>query len=726
MFIKRFVDHSNHRGTDALVNLQGAPKMEPAGYNISSYPNRYSSSAPNERLQQRIMNFWLRLSLILLLFSGSAGALSSQNYLIGRGMADITGPAFGIQMWGFGREDQLTEGLHFRLRTRAFIIGERTSKKARQGRRLVFVSADIGSIEHNMVLEVIDRLQAKYGELYSLDNVILSATHTHAGAGGYWHSRTEFALSGAFYPAHYNKIIEGIVDAIVFAHDDLQPGRILINTGKVEAAGVNRSVVAYLQNPERERAAFADNTDKDMTLLKFVDDSGDIGMINWFAVHPTSMTYNNRLISGDHKGYASLEFERRKDVSYNSKEDFVAAFAQSNAGDVTANLNLDNTGPGTDDFESTRIIGARQLAVAEELFENASELLEGDIDYRQIYVDLSSMKVDESFTQAGTQTTCPSAYGYTFAAGSTEDGGGHFLFEEGMVNQNFILDFLIRFLTGAPEWTPEVKRCQEPKAILFETGTGTVPLQSQIRAITVARIGQLAILALPAEVTTMAGRRLRKTVLSQLGGWARYIVIAGYANGYAGYITTPEEYQTQQYEGGHTLHGKWTLPAYQEISSYLAKVLENGDPVEGSIAYDDWRGRSTEKLLEGGEDTMPESVSHGEAFPLTHDQFVPGDLVISEFWSANPNASFGTNHEFLRVEHKRDKGWVTTATESDWSTRVRWRRDDRSGSFIATIKWQIPYNQTLGEYRIRHLGVYQSPDDQHHEFESTSETFIIR
>lgn len=125
------------------------------------------------------------------------------------------------------------------------------------------------------------------------------------------------------------------------------------------------------------------------------------------------------------------------------------------------------------------------------------------------------------------------------------------MFKEGMTEQSVWRDWLVRLIIGAPKWTEPVAACQAPKAILLETGTGTPPLQSQIRSITVARIGQLVVLALPAEVTTMAGRRLRNSVMAELGEWAKYVVLAGYANGYAGYITTPEEYMLQQYEGAH-------------------------------------------------------------------------------------------------------------------------------------------------------------------------------
>lgn len=49
-----------------------------------------------------------------------------------------------------------------------------------------------------------------------------------------------------------------------------------------------------------------------MVQLKFVDTQGKpMGVINWFAVHPTSMNYTNKLISSDNVGYASILFEKK-------------------------------------------------------------------------------------------------------------------------------------------------------------------------------------------------------------------------------------------------------------------------------------------------------------------------------------------------------------------------------------------------------------------------------
>ena len=248
------------------------------------------------------------LCLSLATFSTLAYSADTPSpYLIGRGISDVTGPSYGIQMWGFGRADQLTKGIHIRQRSRAFVIAQASDPE----KRIVFVSVDLGSIEHHVTLAVIDELQSRYGAAYGLNNVIISATHTHAGPGGYWHSRLDNGFDGGFYPQHFEAIVEGITDSVVDAHNDLQSGEIFIGTGELTNAGANRSMRAYVENPQSERDQYARNTPTQMTLLKFVAKTGDIGMLNWFALHPTAMNFYNPLISGDHKGYASLQMEQR-------------------------------------------------------------------------------------------------------------------------------------------------------------------------------------------------------------------------------------------------------------------------------------------------------------------------------------------------------------------------------------------------------------------------------
>jgi neutral ceramidase len=87
-------------------------------------------------------------------------------------------------------------------------------------------------------------------------------------------------------------------------------------------------------------------------------------------------------------------------------------------------------------------------------------------------------------------------------------------------------------------------------------------------------IGDIALAGFPFEITTIAGKRLQKSLeetLSHRG--VKRVILCPYANGYSGYITTNEEYQAQIYEGGHTVFGEWSLAALQTKFEVLAQEL---------------------------------------------------------------------------------------------------------------------------------------------------------
>lgn len=53
-----------------------------------------------------------------------------------------------------------------------------------------------------------------------------------------------------------------------------------------------------------------------MVQLKFESEAGaPLGVINWYAVHATSMNNSNRLISSDNVGYASVLFEQKMNAN---------------------------------------------------------------------------------------------------------------------------------------------------------------------------------------------------------------------------------------------------------------------------------------------------------------------------------------------------------------------------------------------------------------------------
>jgi neutral ceramidase len=136
--------------------------------------------------------------------------------------------------------------------------------------------------------------------------------------------------------------VTGISEAIIAAHKNLQTANVKVNKGMLYGSNINRSPTSYLLNPEDERAQYPEgDTDKTMTLLSIVSPvtSKALGVLNFFAVHGTSMNNTNTLTSGDNRGYASYALEREingKDVP-TGKGSFVAAFASSNLGDVSPN-----------------------------------------------------------------------------------------------------------------------------------------------------------------------------------------------------------------------------------------------------------------------------------------------------------------------------------------------------------------------------------------------------
>ncbi|REK06759.1 MAG: hypothetical protein DWQ37_22195 [Planctomycetota bacterium] len=662
-------------------------------------------------------------AVLAAVLAGSAHA-AEQPYLVGRGMADITGPPVGIMMLGYVRPDQIAEGLHLRQYARTFIVAEPDGQ-----RRVAVVTTDLQSVTHSLVLSVLDQLQSVLGDVYRVDNVIIAATHTHAVPGGYWQYGADTALGTPFHPEHYQAIVDGIAESMLAAHRDLSPGRILIAEGEVEAGGANRSRTAYLQNPEQERQRYSADVDTHMTLLKFVRDGRPIGQLNWHAVHPTSMSQKNRLISSDNKGYAAYAFERAERAG--GDDAFVAAFAQSNCGDVTPNLTLDQRGPGKDEFESTKIMGTRQCEAARRLFDAAEEEVAGAVDMRAAYVDLSCVPVADAFTGCGEQSTCPSAYGYSFAAGSNEDGGGQpLLFREGMTKTEGLIERMAKTFVPLPPPSDELRRAHQPKPILFAIGAADPPALPNVLPLGVARIGQLAIVVGPAEYTTMSGRRFRDAVKQAMPG-VTYVAVAGYANDYCGYVATREEYEVQHYEGASTLFGPWTQAAYQQEFARLAADLAAGRASPPSDPPLDVR-RTVHPVPLGTryDEPPPGDAQYGDAVDLPEATYPAGSQVVCSFWSGHPQNGYEAARQYAVVERQVDGRWQPYLADGDWEVKVRWKHVPEAGKSaqaarVCTVEWDASQETPAGMYRVVHRGVHKTPDGEVHAFAAVSREFAI-
>ncbi len=352
-------------------------------------------------------------------------------FLAGRGVADITGEAAECGMLGYGKADQQTAGIHLRLRSRAFVL-------VAGDVRLLLVVNEMPLPMDSVTREVLRRLAARYGDLYGEDNLLLAATHTHCGPGGYSHHATYNSNTGGFRPVTFAAVVDGTMAAITRAHDDVAPAELRLTQGELHGASTNRSRSSFDLDPPADRAHFPDAVDPLTTVLRVERGGVLVGLINWFATHGTSMTNTNDLISSDNKGYAAYHWERLvAGVDYRADADpgIVTAFAQTNAGDMSPNLNLaPGSGPTEDEVENTRLIGLRQYEAAAALVCEDADPLEALIDTRMTYVDLGDVEVAAEFTGDGrAHRTGPVVAAAAQFAG-TDEGPGFAGFRQGTAN----------------------------------------------------------------------------------------------------------------------------------------------------------------------------------------------------------------------------------------------------------------------------------------------------
>ena len=382
--------------------------------------------------------------------------------------ANITDSRPRLGMAGFAYKRQVTSGQVLSEQfARAFVVEDNSLAPDRQ--LLVLVVADIWTCTQFVKREVIRRTNQRFNRpagnpLVSDHNLLIAGTHTHAGPGGYSEYLLYNLTMGGFDQGVFDIIVNGICDAVANALARTRPGRIYANAAELADVGANRSFAAYQRNPEASSASGpADWTDREMLLLKFVqyvESTGlqrPIGALNWHALHPTSLGQFNTQISGDSKGHAELLFEANMQ-GLSGGVDFIAAFGNGCAGDVSGNLVLDEQGQETSfkplggelvllgvlppmplglaldgavfppltrdpnawqrDQDRMHLLGEQQFKHAMSLFEQAGTELGGPLGATHLFIDMASGV--PIIGRPGARTW-PAALGVSFGAGSTSD-----------------------------------------------------------------------------------------------------------------------------------------------------------------------------------------------------------------------------------------------------------------------------------------------------------------
>jgi len=209
------------------------------------------------------------------------------------------------------------------------------------------------------------------------------------------------------------------------------------------------------------------------------------------------------------------------------------------------------------------------------------------------------------------------------------------------------------------------------------------------------------------------------------------VILTGLANEYSAYIATPEEYDSQQYEGASTLFGRLTLDAYIQIFGQLADAMASGQPMPPGPTPPDLGGMQIELQTGVVLDGTPPGQTFGTVIDEPPLAVRRGETVNVRFRGAHPKNDLRRGDTYLRVERNEGGSWKLVAWDSMPETRLRWLRDNSFGcvgcSFI-DVSWTVPTQEPAapaGLYRIRHMGASKQLSGVITPYEGVSATFTV-
>lgn len=480
---------------------------------------------------------------------------------------DITPPP-GFPLGGHSIAGRMARGYWTRLYARAFFFRDIA------GRSLALVTCDLFAMPAALQAEVARRV-ARENVPLSPDSLIISAIHTHHGPGNFMSSAVyNFGgLIPGFDPALFDFLAGRIAMAVVQAAEEAArsasiPHRVALHTGFALNIQRNRALDPFLRNPAEERNALLEDSrragmtcaggapgdcpryqgvDPTLVVLEVLRQERRIALLAFFAVHPEGMSHDSPLYSSDLAGRAMTLLEHDQPAG-----SLVAGFFNGAEGDVSPRWK-------SQDREDVLRFGGL-LADSVRRVLQASGPSSGSPEIRAASESFAANPAGpdtREFTRpeigaaqfGGAEDGRTAFYPYGWRGGVVRKGSSDPKMPALQVHDIFLLKILKPFLASPSKF---------PAAL----------------PVSIARIGQLLTVgAVPVEMTTLMGRRVRASLAAAES--PREVVLAGLANEYLSYTTTPEEYDLQNYEGASTLFGKQQGPVIQRL---LAKVSAKPPP----------------------------------------------------------------------------------------------------------------------------------------------------
>ncbi|MGH7813580.1 MAG: neutral/alkaline non-lysosomal ceramidase N-terminal domain-containing protein [Candidatus Binataceae bacterium] len=490
----------------------------------------------------------------------------SDGFVAGVGKVDITPPP-GVPLWGYSRAgSSVGAGFRTRLYTRAIYLQDA------RGERIVIVQCDLGGMSALLHHTVARMIEEETG--VSDDRLMIAATHTHSGVGGFFGVPIYDDFGGervGFDPKALDFMAPRIAQAIKAAYSSRQPAKIAIGQTQVFGLSRNRSIEGFVNNrtltnqiePPVRLGPEYEGVDHTLTMIRIDRTAGGktipIGAFTNFAVHGTVVPSENDLYSADVMAGAerTLEWRIAKDSGL-PPDAAVNVFTNANEGDVEAAYT-------TQGFPEAHRIGIALGNQMVQLYEQLAGKLTNKVTLSRNYEEL---KPSQEARRSGAMASLGSI-GFPVLGGA--QGGRSGLYYFGRTFRFF------PSYAGARRKAPQgchgykIPAFWGLQSIFF--GSSKLPDDLPVQ---IFQINELLLIALPGEFTTEMGRRIKaaaKLAAQSFDPPIAGAAIVGLASQYSSYYTTPEEYDIQNYEGGSTLYGPNSGPWMQSKVEELVKRM---------------------------------------------------------------------------------------------------------------------------------------------------------
>ena len=481
-------------------------------------------------------------------------------FVAGVGKVDITPPP-GLPLFGYSRaRTGDAAGVRTRLYARALYLEDA------RGEHVVLVQCDLGAISALLHLQVARAIVQETG--VSVDRLLIGATHTHAGPGGYF-GVVYYNYWGANRPGYDPRIVtfltERIANAVLAAYRTRAPAKIAIGHMTIFGLTQNRSLEAYNNNKSQiisEEALWTmlpeyRAVDPTFTMLRIDRIVGagtqPLGAFTNFAIHGTALPSSNDLYSGDVHAAAERALEWAIGRHYGVQTEVIHALTNGAEGDVAPAFTTQN-------FADAEQLGLTLATKAFELFQDLDRRLTDAVQLGYNYEELP-LQIPHTVDDL---VLCQQAMVGMPVLGGSEEG------------RSPLYGKLLGVYEGARQESPQGCHTWKLKALDFlqdlipDTDFPTTMTLQTIR------INELLLVAIPGAISTEMGQRLKQAVLQAAQHTRQgimHVAIVGLANQYISYFTTPEEYALQHYEGASTLYGPASGPVIAARLGHLVTQM---------------------------------------------------------------------------------------------------------------------------------------------------------